>query len=167
VCNSNLLLHLLPVPVPTHVRTPNPVLVLLLMAGIIVLSCEMGENYKMKTGWCVLGSAVLYDALIIFVYHVYFIYIYTCVYECETDEPPMCFLLHRYSIRDTVPKELWTYLTGSVKKSSGIVKRFLRVSEIYLYDFRDWATFRKKAKQITIDYIMKTVLAAVGMGSKS
>ena len=43
-----------------------------------------------------------------------------------------------YTMKDTVPPHYWNFLSSSVKKSSGLMKRLVRVSEIFLFDFKDW-----------------------------
>ena len=43
-----------------------------------------------------------------------------------------------YNVRDTVPPAYWAFLSSSVKKSSGLAKRLVRLSEIFLFDFKDW-----------------------------
>lgn len=62
-----------------------------------------------------------------------------------------------YSIRDTVPPAYWTFLSSSVKKSSGIAKRLVRLSEIFLFDFKDWPGFQKTARMMIVDYILRQV----------
>ena len=36
-----------------------------------------------------------------------------------------------YQIKETIPPHYWSLLTSSVKKSSGLIKRLIRVSEIW------------------------------------
>ena len=36
-----------------------------------------------------------------------------------------------YQIKETIPPQFWSFLTSSVKKSSGLIKRLVRVSEIW------------------------------------
>lgn len=60
-----------------------------------------------------------------------------------------------YNVKDTVPAPLWTWLSASTKKSSGLFKRLLRVSEVFLYEFKDWDSFQIKAKSLVWDYAVK------------
>ena len=60
-----------------------------------------------------------------------------------------------YSFKETIPDEAWQYLTSSVKKSSGLVKRLLRTSEIFLYEFKDWSSFQKKAHSMVVEYVLR------------
>lgn len=71
-----------------------------------------------------------------------------------------------YSIKDTVPEEVWRWLSSSVKKSSGVLKRLLRVSEIYLWEFKDLQSLQKRAKPILFDYLKK-YLSSLRSGGKS
>jgi hypothetical protein len=48
-------------------------------------------------------------------------------------------------------------LSSSVKKSSGIAKRLVRLSEIFLFDFKDWPGFQKTARMMIVDYILRQV----------
>jgi len=48
-------------------------------------------------------------------------------------------------------------MAGSVKKSSGLWKRLLRLSEVYLNEFTSWRGFWKKAKSILFDYLSRKV----------
>ncbi len=76
-----------------------------------------------------------------------------------------------YSLRDTFPVQVWAWLTASVKKTSGLPKRLLRVSEYWLYESKDWASFVKKFNSLVTDYVRKEYLsgflsktAAAGVG---
>lgn len=62
-----------------------------------------------------------------------------------------------YSLKETVPEQLWSFLTSAVKKSSGLPKRLVRLSEYYLFEYRDFAGFQKKAKQLVFDYLYRIV----------
>lgn len=68
---------------------------------------------------------------------------------------------HRYNLKETLPELVWTYLTSSVKKSSLLPKRLMRLSEIWLNDFhytkQDWASFTKKFKTLIYDYILRNI----------
>ena len=57
-----------------------------------------------------------------------------------------------YSIHETLPRELWSWINGSLKKSSSLPKRILRISEIWMSDFKDWNSFGKKVGAILADY---------------
>ena len=41
-----------------------------------------------------------------------------------------------YSLRETLPQELWAFLTSSVKRGSGPAKRLIRLSEFWLFESR-------------------------------
>jgi len=41
-----------------------------------------------------------------------------------------------YSLRETLPQELWAFLTSSVKRGSGPAKRLIRLSEYWLFESR-------------------------------
>lgn len=60
-----------------------------------------------------------------------------------------------YSLKETLPLELWHLLTLGAKKSSGLMRRVWRASEIWLIEGNDWEGFRKKFKALLIDYIIK------------
>ena len=60
-----------------------------------------------------------------------------------------------YSLRDTVPKDVWTWLTSSVKKNSTLAKRLVRVSEIWLTNTKGYDAFYKKFEQLVIDYVKR------------
>jgi oligosaccharyltransferase complex subunit gamma len=62
-----------------------------------------------------------------------------------------------YQFKDTFPPELWTWLSGSIKRSSGLLKRLLRLSEVYLNEFQTYTGFKKKAKSILFDYVQRAV----------
>lgn len=61
-----------------------------------------------------------------------------------------------YSLRETLPGEVWGYLTSSVKKNSWLPKRLMRLSEYVLYDYKNWEGFQKKAKLLVLDYVERT-----------
>ena len=66
-------------------------------------------------------------------------------------------------MKETVPPELWAWVTGSVKKSTGLAKRLVRLSEFWLGpDCKDWGSFQKKFKLLIVDYLERLVL---GTGS--
>ena len=67
--------------------------------------------------------------------------------------------------QDTVPPELWRYLSSSVKKSSGLLKRLIRVSEIWMFEYKNFATFQSRAKILVMDYIKRSALKVVGVSS--
>jgi hypothetical protein len=48
-------------------------------------------------------------------------------------------------------------LTSSVKKSSGLFKRLLRISEIWIYDYKDFQGFQKKVQVLVIDYLKRVM----------
>ena len=60
-----------------------------------------------------------------------------------------------YSFKETIPKEIWLYLGSSVKKNSGLFKRLLRASEIFLYEYKDWPSFQKKSYSLVVEYMLR------------
>lgn len=42
-----------------------------------------------------------------------------------------------------------------MRKSSGLLKRLERVSYIFLFEWKSWASFRKKSEQILKGYILR------------
>lgn len=61
-----------------------------------------------------------------------------------------------YSMRETLPSPLWQYLTSGVKKNSDIFKRFVRMSEIWLFDeAKDFEGLKKKFQQLVVDYLQR------------
>jgi len=70
-----------------------------------------------------------------------------------------------YSLRETVPADVWKYLVSSVKKSSGLPKRLLRISEIWLFDFKDWESFQKKFEGLVVDYVKRVFQTLVAKQS--
>lgn len=69
-----------------------------------------------------------------------------------------------YSLRDTVPAELWAWLSASVKKTSGLPKRLLRMSEFWLYESKDWPTFVKKFNALVTEYVRREFLRLTASG---
>lgn len=63
-----------------------------------------------------------------------------------------------YSLRETLPAEVWSYLSGSVKKSSGLPKRLLRMSEYWLWETKDLEGFWKKFQALVVDYVRREYL---------
>lgn len=62
-----------------------------------------------------------------------------------------------YSLKETVPKDLWGWFAAGLKKNSSLGKRLLRISEIWMYEYRDWGVFRKKVGSILGDWAQRTV----------
>lgn len=60
-------------------------------------------------------------------------------------------------MQDTMPPEVWHFLSASVKKTSGLPKRLLRLAEVWLFDAKnnDWAGFQKKAQALVVDYLLR------------
>ena len=54
-----------------------------------------------------------------------------------------------------MPTEVWQWLASSVRKNSGIFKRLYRVSQIWMFEYKDIEGFKLKVKQIVIDYVTK------------
>lgn len=63
-----------------------------------------------------------------------------------------------YSLRETLPAEVWSYLSGSVKKGSGLPKRLLRMSEFWLFESKDWESFTKKFNTLVVEYVRREFL---------
>ena len=57
-----------------------------------------------------------------------------------------------YTTKETLPKAVWIYIASGVKKTSSLPKRLLRLSEIWLYEFKDWASFGKKSQSLLGDW---------------
>jgi hypothetical protein len=64
-----------------------------------------------------------------------------------------------YSLKETLPAEVWQYLTSSVKKNSPLLKRLIRVSEIWLTSNGkgDFSAFYKKFEALVIDYLKRII----------
>lgn len=72
-----------------------------------------------------------------------------------------------YSLRETFPAEVWAWLTASVKKTSGLPKRLLRMSEYWLYESKDWASFVKKFDALVTQFVKKEYLGRLVSTGKS
>lgn len=60
-----------------------------------------------------------------------------------------------YQVKETIPPEMWAWMSGSVKKSSGLFKRLFRLSEVYINEYSTFTGFKKKAKSILLDYLSR------------
>lgn len=60
-----------------------------------------------------------------------------------------------YHLKDTVPPQVWFWIASAVKKSTTLPKRLWRVSEIWLFESKDWAGFQKKFQALVLDYLIK------------
>ena len=61
-----------------------------------------------------------------------------------------------YNIKDTLPSELWAMLSSGIKKNTGIFKRLVRLSEIYLSSsYKNLKSFRLKADTILLNYLKR------------
>lgn len=63
-----------------------------------------------------------------------------------------------YHVKDTYPSYAWSWLSvvsGPVKKQSRLWKRLLRVSELFLFDFRNWPSFKQRFQILLVDYLMR------------
>lgn len=60
-----------------------------------------------------------------------------------------------YHLKDTMPPELWFWISSAVKKTTTLPKRLWRVSEIWLFETKDWAGFQKKFQALVVDYLIK------------
>mmetsp|Transcript_36085 Transcript_36085/g.36770 ORF Transcript_36085/g.36770 Transcript_36085/m.36770 type:complete len:405 (-) Transcript_36085:43-1257(-) len=70
-----------------------------------------------------------------------------------------------YSLKDTLPPIVWSWMTSSVKKNSGLLKRFWRVCEFWLLEFKDWEGMQRKAKILIYDYIGRQYFGVKAVGS--
>jgi hypothetical protein len=61
-----------------------------------------------------------------------------------------------YNLKDTVPSEVWSYMTSSVKKNSDFFKRFIRLSEVWLFETKDFEGFQKKFNQLIVEYVKRS-----------
>lgn len=64
-----------------------------------------------------------------------------------------------YSLKETLPAELWRAVASSVKKTSGLGKRLWRLSEYWLLDpsAQDPAVLWKKADGLLLDYLKRQI----------
>jgi hypothetical protein len=62
-----------------------------------------------------------------------------------------------YSLKETVPPPMWSYLTAGVKKNSDVFKRLIRVSEIWMFEIKglDFESFGKKFQLLVVDYLKR------------
>lgn len=70
-----------------------------------------------------------------------------------------------YNLKDTLPSYVWSWITSTVKKNSGLPKRLLRVSEYYLFEYKDWSGLKKKVQVLLVDYVQRTFLSRFGWDS--
>jgi hypothetical protein len=61
-----------------------------------------------------------------------------------------------YSLKETLPAEVWHFLRSSVKKDSNLFKRLLRLSEIWLTE-KTFDGFQKKFELLIVDYVKRVV----------
>lgn len=62
-----------------------------------------------------------------------------------------------YQLQEVVPSIAWSFITATVKKSSYLPKRLIRLSEIWLFEFKDWKSFNTKFNQLIVDYVTRTL----------
>ena len=66
-----------------------------------------------------------------------------------------------YQISEVVDKTIYTsvtnYMKQTVKPSSGLFKRLVRISEYVLKEYKDYDSFAKKFKVIIVDYFLEHV----------
>lgn len=67
---------------------------------------------------------------------------------------------------NTTHKQVATFLFGNMKKGSGLARRLLRVTQLWLYEFKDWPSFSKTATNLVVNHA-KRQLAAVGLAGGS
>lgn len=63
-----------------------------------------------------------------------------------------------YSLKDTLPPEVWSFISSSVKKNSGLFKRILRLGEYWLFESKDLEGFKKKFEALFVEYVKRTYL---------
>ena len=61
-----------------------------------------------------------------------------------------------YNLKETLPDVVWVYFSSTVKKSSGVFKRLLRLSEYMLFEYKDFNLLFKKFKLLVVDYIFRS-----------
>ena len=68
-----------------------------------------------------------------------------------------------YSLQSTLPREVMNYFKSNIKKSSGLMKRMIRVSDYWLHEAKDINQVQRKFKTLVLDYVVKVL----GFGTKS
>lgn len=61
-----------------------------------------------------------------------------------------------YRIEETMPSWIWSSFMGKVTKSSGFVKRFVKLVTIYIYDFKSWPAFSKSIDTYLLRFLYRT-----------
>ena len=72
-----------------------------------------------------------------------------------------------YSVKETVDKPVWEFLTSTVKKNSGLLKRMLRLSEIWLLEYKSWGGFTAKVQTLLVEFVKREALSVLTFGSVS
>jgi len=62
-----------------------------------------------------------------------------------------------YNLKETVPKDLWGWFSSGLRKNSSLGKRLWRISEIWMYEFKDWSAFGNKVGVILGDWAQRAV----------
>jgi hypothetical protein len=75
-----------------------------------------------------------------------------------------------YSLKDTLPAEVWSWFASSIKKSTSLPKRLYRVSQIWLletkylpsnvFDTKVLKSFYKKFDALVIEYIKRQFVSS-------
>ena len=61
-----------------------------------------------------------------------------------------------YAVKETLhPPQIWVWITSTVKKSSSLPKRLLRLSEYWLFENKDWKAFLSKADDLLVKNWLK------------
>ena len=60
-----------------------------------------------------------------------------------------------YQVKETLPPGVWAWISGSVKRGSGLFKRLFRLSEVYINEYSTFSAFKKKVKSILLDYVSR------------
>jgi hypothetical protein len=68
-----------------------------------------------------------------------------------------------YSLDATLPREIKEYFKSNIKKSSGLLKRMIRVSEYWLFEAKDINQVQRKFKTLVLDHVQRMI----GFGTKS
>jgi len=62
-----------------------------------------------------------------------------------------------YHVKETIPPYLWTFYSSPLKKTSGLVKRLMRVTYIFVFEFVDWPSFRKTLQSYIGNYLLRSI----------
>ena len=60
-----------------------------------------------------------------------------------------------------IPSSVALFFTSSVKKESGILKRIIRLSEIWMFESKSWREFGISFRHLIIDYIKRCLFGSI------